>query len=147
MSSLIKHLQCHLPQVFFSSATHPPLLPPPYPITHNRWKMWLTTLFSTATPDDTPSQSTNESSPLLHGSMRYGKREKGQSSHRTRYTQLPSIEEGPHNEHECAGTRRKIDWNKILLKGLKYILFLSLLVGVGFGAVAISYPCIFKSGL
>ena len=109
--------------------------------------MWLTTLFSTATPDDTPTQFMNESSPLLHGSMKSGKRQNVSSSNRSRYTRLPNIEEGTANEHESAGTERKINWKKILLKGLKYIMLLTLLVGVAFGAVAMSYPCIFQSGL
>lgn len=76
--------------------------------------------------------------------MKYGKREKKPSSNRTRYTKLPNIEEGAHDVHGCAGTERKINWEKLLLKGLKYIILLTFLVGVGFGAVAMSYPCIFK---
>ena len=79
--------------------------------------------------------------------MKSGKREKVSSSNRARYTRLPNIEEGADNAQEHTGTRRKIKSKKILLKGLKYILSLILLVGVGFGAVAMSYPGIFKLGL
>ena len=79
--------------------------------------------------------------------MKHGKRQKAKFSTRAFYTTLPNIEEGAHNEHECAGTKRTITWKKLLLKRLKYILLLALLVGVGFGAVAMSYPEIFKSGL
>ena len=109
--------------------------------------MWHTTHPSSASPDDTPSHLTNESSPLLHGSLKYGKRQKVKFSTRAPYTNLSNIEEGTDNEHECAGTNRKVDWKKKSLKALKYILLLALLVGVGFGAVATSYPEIFNSGL
>ncbi len=77
--------------------------------------------------------------------MKHGKRQKVKYSNRARYTNLPNIEEGAHNEDECVGTKRKINWKKLLLKGLKYILWLGLLVGVGLGAVALSYPDIFNS--
>ena len=79
--------------------------------------------------------------------MKHGKRQKVKFSTRAPYTNLPNIEEEARNEHECAGTKQKIDWKKLLLKGLKYILLLCLLVGVGLGAVAASYPDIFHSGL
>ena len=79
--------------------------------------------------------------------MKHGKRQKVKFSIRAPYTNLPNIEEGAHNEHECAGTKRKIDWKKLLLKWLKYVLLLALLVGVGLGAVAMSYPDIFNPGL
>ena len=79
--------------------------------------------------------------------MKHGKRQKVKLSTRAPYTNLPNIEEGTHNEHECGETRRKIKWKKLLLKVLKYVLLLALLVGVGLGAVATSYPDIFRWGL
>ena len=109
--------------------------------------MWPTTLFSTANPDDTPTQSPNESSPLLHGSMKHGKRGETPSPKRARYTKLPDIEEGTPNEEGRHRTRQQTNWKKILFKGLKYVALLIFLVGVGFGAVAMAYPRIFKSGL
>ena len=83
--------------------------------------------------------------------MKSGKQENPPRSNRTPYTSLPNIEEeGADNDHGHAGTtrrRRKINWKRILLKGLKYILLLSLMVGVGFGAVAMKYHCVFTLGL
>ena len=79
--------------------------------------------------------------------MKHGKRQKVQISDRAPYTTLPNIEEGTHSEHEGAGTQRKIGWKNMLLKGLKYILLLGVLVGMGFAAVAMSYPGIFNLGL
>ena len=79
--------------------------------------------------------------------MKPGKRKETSSSNRARYTRLPNIEEGTQTEDGRHESRQKINVKKIFLKGLKYGLLLTLLVGVGFGAVAMSYPCIFKSGL
>lgn len=79
--------------------------------------------------------------------MKPGKRENVSSFNRARYTKLPNIEEGTQNEDGGRASRQKINWKKILLKGFKYVLLLTFLGGVGFGAVVMSYPCIFKSGL
>ena len=79
--------------------------------------------------------------------MKPGKRKETSSSNRARYATLPNIEEGTENEDGRHEAREQINWKKILVKGLKYVTLLIFLVGVGFGAVAMSYPCIFKSGL
>ena len=122
-------------------------LMPPIPLWHSySRKMWHTHP-SSPSPDDTPSHFINESSPLLHGSIIHGKQQRVKFSCRAAYTNLPNIEEGAHNEQEYEGTKQKIEWKKILLKGLKYVLLMGFLVGMGFGAVATSYPGIFNSGL
>ncbi len=79
--------------------------------------------------------------------MKHGKRPKVQFSTRAPYTNLPNIEEGAHSEDECAGAERKVNWERLLLKGLKYVLLLGVLVGVGLAAVAASYPGIFNLGV
>ena len=121
---------------------------PPVPLWHSHSrKMWHATHSSSSSPDDTPSHFTNESSPLLYGSIKHGKQQKVKFSPRAAYTDLPNIEEGAHDEHEYEGTKHKIKWKKMLLKGLKYVLLVGVLAGVGFGAVATSYPGFFNSGL
>ena len=121
---------------------------PPIPLWHSYpQKMWHTTHISSANPDESPSHFTNESTPLLHGSIKHGNQQKVKFSPRAAYTNLPNIEEGAHDEHEYGETKQQIKWKKILLKVLKYVLLVGFLVGVGFGAVATSYPGLFNSGM